>query len=112
MLMAVAATFLTISATSALAQSDPTHKSAADLAIEAAVPMPEPANVPPPTAGDFKMDSTAAVPDAGRASDTKSGDGKSGDAKAAETKTPEIKTPEIKTPEIKAPDIDICEASI
>jgi L,D-transpeptidase YcbB len=60
-LMAVAATFLTVSATSALAQSDPAHKNAAELAIDAAVPMPEPANVPPPTAADFKPDTTATI---------------------------------------------------
>src|ERR1700688_3223993 len=67
-LMAVAATFLTVSATSALAQADPARNSAAELAIDAAVPRPEPANVPPPTANDFKSDSvkpdaTASVPD-------------------------------------------------
>src|ERR1700719_2249132 len=67
-LMAVAATFLTVSATSALAQADPARNSAAELAIDAAVPRPEPANVPPPTANDFKPDSvkpdaTASVPD-------------------------------------------------
>src|SRR6202034_853505 len=49
-LMAVAATFLTVSATSALAQADPARNSAAELAIDAAVPRPEPANVPPPAA--------------------------------------------------------------
>ena len=59
--MAVAATFLTVSAASALAQSDPAHKSAAELAIDAAVPTPEPANVPPPTASDFKPDTTATI---------------------------------------------------
>src|SRR6185437_9284588 len=59
-LMAVAATFLTISATSALAQ-DPSRSTAAELAIDAAVPRPEPANVPPPTAADFKMDTTAST---------------------------------------------------
>ena len=53
-LMAVAATFLTVSATSALAQSDPAHKSAAELAIDAAVPRPEPANVPPPDRQRFQ----------------------------------------------------------
>src|SRR5437868_15140024 len=64
-LMAVAATFLTVSATSALAaQSTTPRASAAELAIDAAVPRPEPANVPPPTASDFKMDTTATVPDA------------------------------------------------
>jgi murein L,D-transpeptidase YcbB/YkuD len=59
-LMAVAATFLTMSATSALAQSDPARNSAAELAIDAAIPRPEPANVPPPTASDFKPDSVKA----------------------------------------------------
>jgi murein L,D-transpeptidase YcbB/YkuD len=69
-LMAVAATFLTVSATSALAaQSTTPRASAAELAIDAAVPRPEPANVPPPTAGDFKIDSTASVPDATKAVD-------------------------------------------
>jgi murein L,D-transpeptidase YcbB/YkuD len=68
--MAVAATFLTVSATSALAaQSTTPRASAAELAIDAAIPRPEPANVPPPTIGDFKMDSTASVPDAARATD-------------------------------------------
>jgi murein L,D-transpeptidase YcbB/YkuD len=61
--MAVTATFLTMSATSALAQ-DQARSTAAELAIDAAVPRPEPANVPPPTINDFKMDSTAAAPDA------------------------------------------------
>src|ERR1043166_7997694 len=61
-LMAVAATFLTVSATSALAQSDTSRASAAELAIEAAIPRPQPANVPPPTVDDFKMDAAASVP--------------------------------------------------
>ena len=66
-LMAVAATFLTVSATSALAaQSTTPRANAAELAIDAAVPRPEPANVPPPTIGDFKMDTTATVPDAAK----------------------------------------------
>ena len=61
-LMTVAATFLTVSATSALAaQSTTPRASAAELAIDAAVPRPEPANVPPPTVGDFKMDTTYKV---------------------------------------------------
>ena len=66
-LMAVAATFLTMSAGSALAQSEPGRASPAELAIDAAVPMPEPANVPPPTASDFKIETAqpeAAKPDA------------------------------------------------
>ena len=70
-LMAVAATFLTVSATSAMAQADPSRSSAAELAIDAAVPRPEPANVPPPTINDFKMDTTASVPDAAKTPDGK-----------------------------------------
>ncbi|MCA1528935.1 L,D-transpeptidase family protein [Bradyrhizobium yuanmingense] len=61
-LMTVAATFLTVSASSALAQDLP-RSSAAELAIEAAIPRPEPANVPPPTAADIKLDTTATVQD-------------------------------------------------
>jgi murein L,D-transpeptidase YcbB/YkuD len=60
--MTVAATFLTVSAGSALAQ-DQVRSSAAELAIEAAIPRPEPANVPPPTAADVKLDTTATVQD-------------------------------------------------
>jgi L,D-transpeptidase YcbB len=64
-LMIVAATFLTVSATSAMAQGDQPRSGAAELAIDAAIPRPEPANVPPPTINDFKLDSvTAAAPSA------------------------------------------------
>jgi murein L,D-transpeptidase YcbB/YkuD len=62
-LMAVAATFLTVSATAAVAQGDAPRNTPADLAIDAAIPRPEPANVPPPTASDFKMETTATIPD-------------------------------------------------
>ncbi|HEX7881156.1 MAG TPA: L,D-transpeptidase family protein [Afipia sp.] len=58
-LMAVAATFLSVAAASA--QSGPA-KSPADLAIDAAVPLPDPANVPPPTVNDFKPDAAASAP--------------------------------------------------
>jgi murein L,D-transpeptidase YcbB/YkuD len=71
-LMAVAATFLTMSATSALAQ-DPSRATPAELAIDAAVPRPEPANVPPPTAADFKMDTPAAT-EATKSTDTRPAD--------------------------------------
>jgi L,D-transpeptidase YcbB len=80
-LMAVAATFLTVSATSALAQADPTRSSAAELAIDAAVPRPEPANVPPPTVNDFKPDATASIPDAAKVAE-----------KPAETKPSDLAT--------------------
>jgi L,D-transpeptidase YcbB len=80
-LMAVAATFLTVSATSAFAQGDQVRNGAAELAIDAAIPRPEPANVPPPTASDFKLDTIAPTPDA---------------AKATE-KTPETKPADVAT---------------
>ncbi|KRR24016.1 peptidoglycan-binding protein [Bradyrhizobium lablabi] len=91
-LMAVAATFLTVSATSALAgQSTTPRASAAELAIDAAVPRPEPANVPPPTIGDFKVDSTASVPDAAKAVD------KPAETKPAETVTAPAAKPDDAT---------------
>jgi L,D-transpeptidase YcbB len=95
-LMAVAATFLTVSATSALAQSDAPRASAAELAIDAAIPRPEPANVPPPTASDFNMDATASVPDAAKAAEPKVPESKTTE-KAAEPKSPESKPAEIVT---------------
>ncbi len=58
-LMTVAATFLAVSASSALAQNDTPRSSAAELAIDAAIPRPEPANVPPPTPSDFKLDTAS-----------------------------------------------------
>ncbi len=90
-LMTVAATFLTVSATSALAQADPPRSSAAELAIDAAIPRPEPANLPPPTVDDFKLDTTASVPnppgtDAPNATEPKTTD------KPAETKPAEVVT--------------------
>src|SRR6202035_2017446 len=64
-LMAVAATFLTVSATSALAQANPARNSAAELAIDAAIPRPDPVNLPPVSVNDFKPDTAASVPEAG-----------------------------------------------
>src|ERR1700749_4282374 len=80
-LMAVAATFITVSATSAPAQADPARSSAAELAIDAAVPRPEPANVPPPTINDFKPDTTPNASEAAKATE-----------KPAETKPSELAT--------------------
>src|ERR1700729_1627498 len=80
-LMAVAATFLTVTATAALAQTGPARNSAAELAIDAAIPRPEPANVPPPTVNDFKPDTTASVPDTAKTTE-----------KAPETKPSDVVT--------------------
>ncbi len=61
LLMAVAATFIAAGAAPAFAQSDSAAGPASTNAtpaidIDAAIPLPEPANVPPPTAADFKLD--------------------------------------------------------
>ncbi|KJC57924.1 peptidoglycan-binding protein [Bradyrhizobium sp. LTSPM299] len=101
-LIAVAATFLTVSATSALAQDAP-RASAAELAIDAAIPRPEPANVPPPTAGDFKVETTAALPDAVKASDAKPADVKAADTKPSDVKTTEPSTAKAAEPKPAEP---------
>src|SRR5258705_7611115 len=86
-LIPVAAPFLALSATSALAKSDARRAGAAELAIEAAIPLPQPANVPPPTAADFTLDATAAVPpkQIELQSATKAADTKPAELKPAET---------------------------
>ncbi|MDB5565395.1 MAG: Peptidoglycan-binding domain 1 protein [Tardiphaga sp.] len=95
-LMAVAATFLTVSASAAFAQpTSSLRDSVSELAIDAAVPRPEPADVPPPTAGDFKIDTTASVPaDAAKATE-KTVESKPADApvKKDETATAPVTTP-------------------
>src|SRR4051794_24894191 len=90
-LMSIAATFLTVSANSALAQADPARNSPAELAIDAAIPRPEPANVPPPTINDFKPDTTASVPDAAKPDASKPIESKTTE-KASETKPSEVVT--------------------
>ena len=105
-LMAVAATFLAVSATSALAgPSDTPRASAAELAIDAAIPRPEPANVPPPSIGDFKMDSTASVPDATKALDKAIA--KPSEPAATAATEPDTKPAEIVTAPAKANDTAI-----
>jgi murein L,D-transpeptidase YcbB/YkuD len=96
-LMAVAATFLTVSGTAAFAQGDTARSTTADLAIDAAIPRPEPANVPPPTASDFKLETTATVPDPAKITDKTT-------EKALETKPAETATaPANTTPPAAAP---------
>ncbi len=80
-LAAVAATFLMMSA--ALAQSEPAK--APDAAISAAVPAPEPANVPPPSAADMKAE--APKPDAAQA-DAPKADAPKADAAATTAPAP------------------------
>jgi murein L,D-transpeptidase YcbB/YkuD len=98
-LMAVAATFLTVSATAAFAQGDAPRNTPADLAIDAAIPLPEPANVPPPTAADFKIETTATVPDPTKTTE------KALEAKPAETAAApaEVKQDDTAPPAAAAP---------
>ncbi|MDB5501772.1 MAG: murein L,D-transpeptidase [Tardiphaga sp.] len=97
-LMAVAATFLTVSASAAFAQTPSPRDSVSELAIDAAVPRPEPANVPPPTAADIKLDSTASVPDASKTSGTTIGATSSDTpVKPSDTATAPVATPPAAT---------------
>lgn len=86
-LAAVAATFLMTGV--ALAQSEPAK--APDAAVSAAVPVPQPANVPPPSAADVKADTKAeaAKPDAAQAEAPKAEAPK---ADTAQTDTPAANT--------------------
>ncbi|QUS41609.1 murein L,D-transpeptidase [Tardiphaga alba] len=89
-LLAVAATFLTVSTGAVIAQPSASPRdSVSELAIDAAVPRPEPANVPPPTASDIKIetntDTTASVPDASKATEKTVGATSADVPKVAET---------------------------
>lgn len=111
--MTVAATFLTVSAGSALAQ-DQARSSAAELAIEAAIPRPEPANVPPPTAADIKLDTTATVQDSAKEPEAAKAPVKAEAAPApdkVETKPSEIKPADVgTTPATEAPKSETAKA--
>ncbi|OPH83756.1 L,D-transpeptidase family protein [Nitrobacter vulgaris] len=93
-LTVLAATFLAVSTSAAFAQADVAKKSASELAIDAAIPTPEPANIPPPTAADFKADDVQPAPPVVRESkpddqktETRATDPKPADSKAADTAT-------------------------
>jgi murein L,D-transpeptidase YcbB/YkuD len=109
-LVAVAATFLTVSATSVLAQDQ--RSTAAELAIDAAIPRPEPANVPPPTINDFKMDTTASVPDTRKPEAAKPTDSKTTEKtpEKAETKPADVVTAPISIPSVDTPRKDTAAA--
>jgi murein L,D-transpeptidase YcbB/YkuD len=96
-LMAVAAIFLTVSVTSAMAQGT-NRATPAELAIDAAVPRPEPVNLPPPTAADFKMDTTAST-----AADAKPSDVKPSDVKPADVKPIDVAAPAPAVPSTTMP---------
>src|ERR1700736_4773895 len=101
-LMAVAATFLTVSVPSAMAQ-DTNRATPAELAIDAAVPRPEPVNLPPPTAADFKMDTTASTAADAKPSDVKPADVKPIDIAAPAPAVPSTTMPAMATMEPSVP---------
>jgi len=101
-LMAVAATFLTVSTSSAWAQGAPASHSAAELAIDAAVPVPDTSILPPPTLDDIKdgkADASGSKADAASAPAA----AEPAQVNAAPAATPdEAKTSETKASETKA----------
>jgi murein L,D-transpeptidase YcbB/YkuD len=113
-LMTAAAAFLTVAASPALAQgNNPPRSSAAELAIDAAVPHPEPANVPPPGPGDFKLDTAVAPSSAAEATTTTALDtaaANSEPTKIESGKTEETAAPDA--PKIEAPKADTATADI
>jgi murein L,D-transpeptidase YcbB/YkuD len=113
-LMAVAATFITVAVTApASAQADPARKSAAELAIDAAIPRPDPTDLPPPTASDFKLDTqkadtqkadtTASVPDAAKVTEPKASDAVSAQSKPADAAVKKDDAATTTTPPAVAP---------
>lgn len=101
-LVAVAATFLTVSVTHAQ-----TVRSTNDLAIDAAVPRPTPANVTPPTASDIKLDASTAPAKKDDAPATTA----SATPAAEPAKTPEVATSAPSAPTATAPAADAPKAA-
>ncbi len=92
MLAAAVTTLAFTTATVASAQT----KTPAELAIDAAVPVPEPANVIPPSPSDFTAQANALATGSIKTPDTKAADAPSADAKAPDAKAPETKTTDTK----------------
>ncbi|MET0969555.1 MAG: L,D-transpeptidase family protein [Tardiphaga sp.] len=128
-LMAVAATFLTVSAGAAAAQTASPRDSVSELAIDAAVPRPDPANMTPPTAADIKTDATASVPDqakttektvdttttdAPKPADTAAApvDAKPADLKPTDTATAPVAAPTPASPAAAAPAVDVAKDAV
>jgi murein L,D-transpeptidase YcbB/YkuD len=87
MLAAAVTTLAFTTATVASAQT----KTPAELAIDAAVPVPEPANVVPPSPSDFAAQANALATGSLKTPDGKPADASSVDAKASDTKAPDTK---------------------
>ena len=102
-LVAVAATFLTVAATGAQAQSTDANTTKA-LTIDTGVPRPEPANVPPQSSADVKADVTTPAPPTAAATPSPTAE----PAKKEEAATPAI-APAVTTaaPVIEPPKTDV-----
>ncbi len=98
MLAAAVTTLALTTATVASAQT----KTPAELAIDAAVPVPEPANVVPPSPSDFAAKANALATGSIKLPDAKPADAPSTDAKAADTAATDAKPAEVKAPDGKA----------
>src|SRR3984885_14081266 len=105
-LMAVAATFLTVSATSAFAQTGSAGNSAAELAIDAAIPRPEPAHLPPPTVNDFNRAPAAPVSDAAKVTEKAAESNPSDVAAAPAPDASKSDTPKNDTAKVDPANID------
>src|SRR5438105_15478583 len=96
MLAATIGTLAISIATLASAQSGPT-KTPAERAIDAAVPIPEPANVMPPSPADFVAQAKALANGETRPADAKISDAKTPDAKTSDANPSDAK-PEAANP--------------
>jgi murein L,D-transpeptidase YcbB/YkuD len=95
----LAAAVTTLAFTTATVATAQTTKTPAELAIDAAVPVPEPANVIPPSPSDFAAQANALA-----TGSIKSSDGKQADTPSTDAKTTDVKTTDAKPADIKAPD--------
>ena len=93
MLAAVVAAFVGVAGTSALAKPPPPGPAALDPARDAAVPMPEPASGPRPTAADFVRQVKAMTGDAAKAEEAKSEPTRSEPVKSEPVKAESIEKP-------------------
>src|SRR4051794_17638176 len=102
MLAAAVTTLAFTTATVASAQT----KTPAELAIDAAVPVPEPANVTPPAPSDFAAQAKALANGSPKLPDAKPADTASSDTKASDTKTTDTKPADAPAATASAPAAD------
>jgi L,D-transpeptidase YcbB len=106
MLAAAVTTLAFTTATVASAQT----KTPAELAIDAAVPVPEPANVIPPSPSDFASQANALATGSIKTPDNKAPDNPTAD-KPADAATADVKPTDVKPLDTKAPDTKAAETT-